>query len=290
MIRMLALVAALFMSAITVSSAVAGSIEPLRFTLEPSEKAGQVQLTFRRGDQKHVNSWSSDFKASELPGLDAAALSGRAGAPVRFTIARDPGRIDCAGNGSNGMAVGTCTLTPDRAFGDFLVANGTTRPTEEQTFGLVATDVKRELVTALASARYPTPSIDKLMELSAVGITPTYIRELSAQGYRPASLQSLVEFGALKITPAYIGSFARSGYSNLRPDELVQLKALDITAEFIAGFERIGYGRLPVDTLVQLKALDITPEFVRAVQMGGTLPAPDRLVMLKAIGDDIRRR
>ena len=290
MTRMFAFVAALLMSALAVSSAcVATSVQPLRFTLEPSGKSDRVQLSFKRADQPHTHSWSSSFRPDELAGLDFAALRATGTRPVRFTIAREPGRVDCAGSGGSSMAIGTCSLTPDRAFNDFLASHGIARPTEEQTFGLIAVNAKRELATSLRAANYPTPSVNKLMELAAVGVTPDYIRGLAAQGYRPESLQSLVEFGALKITPEFIGSFARAGYSNLEPSDLVQLKAMDITPGYIASFERLGYRNLPVSTLVQLKAMNVTPEFVKAVQQGDALPSPDRLIQIRAVSRDIRK-
>ena len=290
MTRMLAFVAALLMSAIAVSSAcVATSVTPLQFTLEPTSRADQVQVRFKRADSRGTDSWSSSFRTTELAGLDLAALRAPGTRPVGFAIARDAGRVDCAGNGGNSMARGSCSLTPDSGFNAVLAANGIARPTEDQAYALIAVDVRRELVTALKAANYPTPSIHKLIELSAVGVTPAYIRDLAAQGFRPSSLGSLVEFGALDITPEYIGSFARAGYSNLTPSALVQLKALEITPEYIAGFERIGYRNLPVSTLVELKAMDITPEFVMAVQQGDALPSPSRLVQIRAVSRDIRR-
>ena len=289
MTKMLAFVAALLMSALAVSSAcVANSVQPLQFTIEPTGSPGLFQVRFRRADSRGVDSWSSSFRAGELAGLDPASLRGSAIQPVRFTISREPGRIDCAGNGGGSMASGTCRMTPDEGFNALLASNGIARPTEEQTYGLIATDVKRELITALKSGGYPTPSIDKLMELSAVDVTAGYIRELAAHGYRPHSLQSLVEFAALEITPDYIGSFARIGYSNLEPSELVQLKALEITPEYVAGFQRLGYRDLPVSKLIELKAMNVTPEFVRAVQQGGPLPSPDRLVQIRAVTSDLR--
>lgn len=291
MTRMLAFVAALLMSGIAVSSAcVAGSIGPLGFTIEPAGESDRVQVRFRRADQKSTNNWSSTFRTAELAGLDVAALRGTGTRPIRFTIARDAGRIDCSGSGGNSMARGDCSLTADPAFSALLAANGIARPDEEQTFGLIAVDAKRELVTALRAANYPAPTIGDLTALAAIDVTPGYIRDLAAHGYRPRTLNELVEFGALRITPEYIGSFTRAGYSDLAASDLVQLKALDVTPEFIAGFERIGYGRLPVSTLIQLKALNVTPEFVRAVRTGNSLPSPERLVMLRALGHDVRGR
>jgi len=290
MTRMLAFIAALLMSAVAVSSAcVARDIEPLRFTIEPSQSVGEVQVRFKRAATDYSDSWSSAFRLSELAGLDAAALRGSSTRALRFTIARDAGRLDCAGTGAGWMASGTCDLTPDASFNALLSAGGAAQPTREETFGLIALDAKRELVTALRDAAYPAPSASKFIELSAVGVTPAYVRALAAQGYRPASLQGLVEFGALKISPDYVGDFVRAGYSNLRPDELVQLKAMNVTADYAGGFERLGYGLLPVSTLVQLKALNVTPEFVRAVRKGGALPSPDRLIMLRAVGRDLHQ-
>lgn len=292
MTRMLAFVAALLLTAITVSSAcMASNQSPLYFTLEAAEGPSRVQLTFNRDiNGPRVNNWSSSFRPSQLAGLDFAALQSPGTRPIRFTIAREAGRIDCTGSGGNALARGSCTMTPDQAFNDFLASHGIRRPSENETYGLIALDVHRTLVDALAQARYPTPSAEKLIELTAVEVTPAYILGLSGQGYRPQSLDGLVQFAALKITPDYIGSFVRAGYSTLRPEELVQLKALGITPEFIAGFESIGYRHLSVDTLVQLKAMNITPDFVKAVQQGDTLPSPDRLVQLRAVSRELPNR
>lgn len=289
MSRMLAFVAALLMSGLAVSSAcVATGIEPLRFTIEPANNGQRVQVTFKRADQSYTYSWSSSFGPSELAGLDPATFRAPGTRALRFTISREAGRVDCAGNGGNSMAIGTCSFTPDPGFNQFLAANGIARPTEEQSFGLMAVNAKRELVSALGGARYPTPPVNKLLELAAVNVTPAYITELARTGHRPTTLQSLVEFGAMDITPQFIASFARAGYANLTPSDLVQLKAMDITPEYIAGFERIGYRDLPVSKLVQMKAMNVTPEFVKAVQQGDALPSPDRLVQIRAVSRGIR--
>lgn len=291
MTRMLAFMAALLLTAITVSSAcVAGTSDPIQFTIQPSGNAGEIKVTFERDRGPHHNNWSSSFAPAELAGLDTAPLNAPGTRDIRFAIIRDAGRVDCAGTGGNQLARGSCRLTADPQFNAFLQQHGISQPSEDDTFGMVALNVHRDLVSALAEARYPTPTVEKLIELTAVNATPAYIRGIAAQGYRPQSLDGLVQFAALKITPEYIGSFARAGYSDLKPDELVQLRALNIAPDFVAGFGRDGYGRLPVGTLVQLKAMDITPDYVRAVAQGGALPSPDHLVQLKAVSGEFRKR
>ena len=289
MTRLLAFMAAVFLTALTfASTCIADSGSPLVFTIEPIHNPDQVQIRFhQQREGRWDNNWNSTFRASELAGLDVSQLDSAVVRPIRFAVTREAGRIDCAGTAANAMGHGTCSLTPDAGFMAYLNERGIRQPTEEETFGLISLNVHRSLLDALAADRYPTPSIENLLALTAVGVTPSYIRSLADAGYRPTTLDGLIQFAALKITPEFIGSYIRAGYGNLQPDELIQLKALDIKPEFIAGFEHIGYRHLPVETLVQLKALNITPEFVRAVQQGGPLPSPEHLVELRALGRDL---
>ena len=285
--RCLALLGALLLSLITVASAcTAAPAEWIHFTIEPERGSDQIHANFRSDVRPgHDNDWSTGFRPTELVGLDLAGFRGAGSRPLRFAVIREAGRLDCSGHGGDSYAAGYCSFAPDPRFTQLLESRGIGRPTQEQAFGLMAVDARRDVIEALAAARYPTPSIDNLMALSALGVNSAYISEMSRAGYRPDTLDGLIQFKALNITPEWIGGFVRMGYGKLPADELVQLKALDITPEFIAGFDRIGYGHLPVDQLVQLKALGVTPDFVRRVAaVDEGLPPVDKLVELKAFG------
>lgn len=286
MIKPLAFALAPLLTALTLAStSLASQATPLRFTMQPSRNADEVELSFRWDGNGHSdNNWNSSFRTAQLAGLDPVVLNGAQTRPIRFAIAREAGRIDCAGTGAHAEARGTCSVTPDADFMSLLSRHGIARPDEDHMLGLIALDVHRNLIEALAAAHFPTPSVGHLMGLTAVGVTPHYISELGAAGYHPKSLEGLIQFAALKITPDYIGSFVRAGYSNLPAEELIQLKALSITPDFLAGFERLGYRHLPVGTLVQLKALNITPEFARSARQDGALLSPERLVQLRVLG------
>jgi hypothetical protein len=287
--RCLALLFAVLCASLSVASAcTAAQPGVIDFTLRPAGGShGELQVSFssdedsRRGD----HSWSTGFPPSQLIGLDVSGFRGGGTRPLHFAVIRDAGRLNCAGQGGNSYANGTCSFTPDAGYGQFLESRGIVRPTNREWFALMALDVRRDLVAALATARYPTPTIDNLLALTAVGVTPSYIAEMSRQGYRPASLDKLIELRALSITPSYIADLAKAGYGNLDPDELVQLKALNIMPAYVEAFNRMGYRNLPVSTLVQLKALDITPEFVRSVDPhGGSMPPVDELVQGRIFG------
>ena len=280
--RAFACIGALLFAFISVSSAcTAATTERLHFMLEQRSDPNLIQADFRnevKGQKEH--NWSSGFRPSDLVGLDLAGFRGAGSHPLRFALTREAGRLDCSGQGGNSYGAGYCTFSPDARCMQLLENRGIGRPTQDEAFGLMAVDARREVIDAVAAAHYPTPSIDDLMALSALKVTGAYISEMARAGYRPKDIDGLVQFKALDITPAWIGGFVRIGYANIPTDQLVELKALGITPEFIAGFDRIGYRHLPVDDLVQLKALNITPEFARTV--GGAAPRPvDELVELK---------
>jgi hypothetical protein len=281
------LVVLLFASASISLACVAATGDWVGFILEPERGGGdKIHATFRDDDgPRYEHNWSTEFPPSELAGLDLASFRASGTRPLRFAIVREAGRLDCSGNGGNSLAKGNCRFTANPGFTDLLIGRGIGRPSREQAFGLMAVNARRELIDAVAAARYPVPTIDNLMALSALGVDGRYIDGMARAGYRPRSIDTLIEFKALNITPEWISSFVRIGYANIPADELVQLKALNITPEFISGFERIGYRHLPTSTLVQLKVLGITPEFVRsAVHPGTALPPVHQLVEMKMFG------
>lgn len=282
--RVFALLFALILATISVSSAcTAAPGDLIHFTLQPERNnRGEIHATFA---ESRNNDWSSGFMPSDLIGLDMSGFRADGTRRLSFAVVREAGRLDCTGSGGKSHAAGDCSFTPDAAFNQLLASRGIGRPTREQSLGLMALNVRRDLVEAVAAAHYPAPTIDQLLGLTAVGADGNYVRGMAQAGYRPQSVQSLVEFKAIGITPDWIGSYARAGYAHLPADELVQLKAMNITPEFIAGFDRAGYRHLPPETLVQLKALDITPEFVRQASGGSaTMPSVSELMEMKMFG------
>ena len=286
--RPLALIGAAVCAFISVSSScMAQGTDYVRFSLEPQRKnTGKIQASFRqdRGDRNR-NNWSTGFMPSELIGLEVSSFRAAGTRPLHFSVNREAGRLDCNGSGGNSHASGNCRFTANAQFAQLLASRGIGRPTRDQMFALMAVNARRDIVNAVAQARYPTPTINDLTALAALNVDGRYIRAMAAAGYRPRSIGSLIEFKALNITPEWIGGFARVGYASMPSDGLVQLKALNITPDFVAGYQRLGYRHLPVNTLVQLKALNITPEFVRsAVGAGKPMPPVNDLVEMKLFG------
>jgi len=219
--RFLALVGAVILAFISVSSAcTAAPAQWIHFTLEPERGRDGIQANFRsEGRAGHQNNWSADFRPGEFAGLDIAGFRGAGTRPLRFSLTREAGRLDCSGLGGQSHAEGNCGFTPDASFLALLDSRGIARPTDEQAFGLMAVNARRELIDAISAARYPAPKISDLIALAALDVSGAYIREMAGAGYRPPNLQGLVQFKAMGITPQWIAGFVRIGYGDLPADQ-----------------------------------------------------------------------
>src|SRR6478672_9741475 len=179
--RCLAFLFAVLLASITISSAcVAQPSDWIRFTLEPERGNGELKASFRHDENgRGENHWSSGFKPSELIGLNVAGFYQAGSRPLGFAIVREAGRLDCSGTGGGSHAAGNCRFTANPAFTQLLTRRGIGRPSQEQAFGLMAVNARRELIEAVGTARYPTPTIDDLIALSALGVNGRYIADLA---------------------------------------------------------------------------------------------------------------
>ena len=160
--RPLAFICALLLTFVTISSVcVAQPAEWVHFTLDP-ERGSPAKIHARFDNQnsgRGDNSWSTGLAPSELIGLDVHSFRGSGTHPLRFAIIRETGRLDCSGSGGDSHADGNCRFAADPAFTQLLITRGIGRPTSEQALGLMAVNAHREVIDAVAAARYPAPSI-----------------------------------------------------------------------------------------------------------------------------------
>ncbi|MGH9752906.1 MAG: M56 family metallopeptidase [Blastocatellia bacterium] len=128
-------------------------------------------------------------------------------------------------------------------------------------------------------------TVEQLIQMKAVGVTPEYIDSIRNLGYRDLTVKQAIELRALGINEEFIKQARGWTNSNLSIDKLVELKAIGMSSDFINGMKRAGYNNLTAEKLVELKAVGVTPEFVESMRRAGfdKLTADD-LTELKAMG------
>ena len=280
--------------------------------------AGTVQFTIEsRWGRDSRSTWSNSRPIGELQGLSYAQLAGPSG-PVRFAIVREAGRLDCGGQAGRQSGSGTCSFTPDAAFGDFLAAQGIGRPTVGQSYSLAMSSVGRELVTALNGAGSPRPSVDQLAAMGIHGVDAGYVRGLAAigsqfrrfggddlvrmkiHGVKPDYVQAmaaigpafgtltaadLVSFAIHGAKPERVQAFVRSGHVPLRPEDVTAMAIHGVSAGFIDEMAASGFKRFTAEELVKLRIHGVSADYARSLQAHGikNLDA-DQLVRLRISG------
>lgn len=283
MSKIATLLAAAALSTATFSATVEAAT-PIVFDFRLQQQAGdRIQGDFRRVGHKG-GQWNSSFSPAEFRGLDQARLNGPGQTPVQFALVRDAGRLDCAGNGGQGLATGRCRFSANQPFLDYLRSSGISSVSGEDAYRMTAVGVRRDLVAAIRQASYPAPSSSDLVSLAALGVDQHYIARLAGAGYRPDRIDTLIEYKALGITPEYIAELRRAGFARITPSQLVQFKALGIDAAYVEGLRAAGYGGLWPGTLVEFKALGVTAHYLNDLRRRGYRPAPGKIVQMKAIG------
>ena len=128
-------------------------------------------------------------------------------------------------------------------------------------------------------------TVEQLIEMKAVGVTPEYIESIRRLGYSELTAKQAVELRSVGVDEEFVKQ-AR-GWTNGNPsiEELVELKSIGMSAEFINGMKQAGYNNLTIEQLVELKSVGVNPEFVESMRRAGfDKLTPDDLTELKSMG------
>ena len=129
-------------------------------------------------------------------------------------------------------------------------------------------------------------SIDHIIEMKAVGVTPEFMATMRAASPRMRSvdLDDIVGLKAVGVTPDYVRSLAMAGLPNLSADQLTEAKAVGITGDYVREMRAAGF-RGTLDDYVELRAVGVTPAYAAQFKKAGyTIVGARQLVKFKVHG------
>ncbi|MFL6754738.1 MAG: M56 family metallopeptidase, partial [Sphingomicrobium sp.] len=143
----------------------------------------------------------------------------------------------------------------------------------------------------LPSARPPRQrgnnvSIDRVIEMRAVGITPEYLAAIrsASPAMRGADLDDVVGMRAVGVTPEFIRGMATAGLTNLDADELTQARAVGLTPDYVRQMAAAGF-RGDIDDYVEMRAVGVTPAYAEQFRKSGyRILGAKQLIKFKAHG------
>jgi beta-lactamase regulating signal transducer with metallopeptidase domain len=216
----------------------------------------------------------SGLRAARAAVVDIPGVPAEAGPPV-------PGRgMDTESPGPQAMErYSSEPLTPEQAF--------PAAPSVPET----QVDAPAPLPSDTPGA---SPSVDDLIRMRAVGVTPHYAAEMRAAGLGRLTTNDLVSLRVAGVSAAWVREVRQLGFAldldavrsgaihRVSPDfvrglraegvelrgmtDAVSLRIHQVTPEFVREMRSLGFADLSAGSLVEMRIHRVTPEFVREME------------------------
>lgn len=240
-----------------------------------------VHLTMKHASRGTHWQWGFDQPLSEFHGLTTAQLHA-AGAPVKFTLARDAGSFTFEGSVMLGLGSGEFGFTPDPQFIAKLTALGYETIPDQDLFSMAIRDISIAYASEVMRSGIKGASVRDLVRFRDHGVELDYVRDLALIGYENLSPDGVVRLKDHGVETGFLRALKAGGYGDLTAADVVKLRDHGVDSAYIEGLHDSGHAKLTADQIVQLRDHGVDPEFIK-----GLLSARQGL---SDVGDIIRLR
>jgi hypothetical protein len=250
-----------------------------------SDNPDKINVNFERRTEKGgKNQMGQTYDFSAFQGLSREQAVG--GGPVKFSLVREAGRIDCEGSFQNGKGSGKFTFTGNANFVAAMKTRGfdfeydpvnDERHGENRLFAATTLNVTTALADDLLSAGFKL-GVDDLFKAAIFKIDSNFMREMKASGFGDMGMEELVKARIFKIDAEFARQVAQMGYSKEPFESLVKMRIFKVTPEFITEMRNEGLSDLSIEDSVKLRIFKIDSEFIRQAKAEGVPVEVEALV------------
>jgi hypothetical protein len=248
----------------------------------------KLNLNFERRTENGRHSHGQTYEFSEL-GLTREQV--QTGGPVRFTLVREAGNIDCEGSFQNGKGSGTFRFTSNPAFVAAMKSRGFDFEKESKSkdgddienrlFAAAAVNVTTALADDLLSAGFDKLNVGDLFKAAIFHIDSAFMREMKATGFPDLTMEDLVKARIFKIDAQFVSQATQMGFEKEGFEGLVKMSIFKVTPEFMTEMRNEGLTNLSVEEAVKLRIFKIDAEFIRKAKEEGVPLNVESLVRRK---------
>jgi hypothetical protein len=274
---------------ITDFSAVAQTPVTGEWTASLSKQDSKINLHFERNQEKgRRNQIGQSYDFAELQGLTREQVSHDG--PVKFSLVREAGTIECEGSFQNGKGSGTYRFTISQAFLSEMKSRGfdfeKDPPSTDEDHGrftdriftAAALNITVALADDLNSAGFGKLDVGDLFKAAIFKVDSNFMREMKASGFPNMGMEELVKARIFKIDAKFVTEATQMGFGKESFESLVKMRIFKVTPEFIAEVRNEGLSNLSVEELVKLQIFKIDGEFIRKAKADGVPLDVERLV------------
>lgn len=270
---------------VTSSNALAQNVITGDWTASLQDDSAKINLNFeQRSEKRGRHQMGQTFEFADLQGLSREqALNG---GPVKFSLVREAGRIDCEGSFQNGKGSGTFRFTANLSFVsamksrgfNFDTVSGDERNSENRLFAATTLNVTTALADDLSSAGFGKLEVEDLFKAAIFKIDSKFMREMKASGFADLGMEELVKARIFKIDAEFVMQVSQMGFDKEPFESLVKMRIFKITPQFITEVRNEGLTNLVVEDIVKLRIFKIDSEFIRQAKAEGVPLEVERLV------------
>lgn len=256
------------------------------WTASPQNDTGKLHLSLdRKGEKGGRHQMGQTYELSDLQGLSREQVTN--GGPVRFSLVREAGRIDCEGSFQNGKGAGTFRFTANASFVSAMKSRGfdfekdsnaNGEHAENRLFAATTLNVTTALADDLSSAGFGKLDVGDLFKAAIFKIDSRFMREMKASGFADLGMEELVKARIFKIDANFVTQVSQMGFSKEPFESLVKMQIFKVTPEFIAEVRNEGLTNLSVEDAVKMRIFKIDTAFIRQAKTDGVPLEVERLV------------
>lgn len=255
-----------------------------------NDKSGKIHLKFQRRTEKGSrNQMGQSFDFNDLQGLSREQVTN--GGPVKFSLVREAGRIDCEGSFQNGKGSGTFRFTANPSFVSAMKSRGfdfekdsntdDDDHSENRLFAATTLNVTTALADDLTSAGFGKLQVDDLFKAAIFKIDSRFMREMKASGFAELGMEELVKARIFKIDANFVSQVSQMGFDKEPFESLVKLRIFKVTPEFITEVRNEGLTDLSIEDAVKMRIFKIDADFIRQAKAEGVPLDVEKLVQKK---------
>jgi beta-lactamase regulating signal transducer with metallopeptidase domain len=140
--------------------------------------------------------------------------------------------------------------------------------TVDELISLRAVGVTPEYINTMRGL-FPELTVRQVSGMRAVGVTPEFITEMRGAGLQVTSARNATSLAAVGVTPAFIRDMRSAGLEVKTERAATSLKAVGVTPAFLRDMRAAGFEVKTERDATSLKAVGVTPEFIRDIRAAG---------------------
>ncbi len=251
------------------------------------DDSAKINLNFERHTEKGGrNQMGQTYDFADLQGFSREQAL--VGGPVKFSLVREAGSIDCEGTFQNGKGSGTFRFTANQSFVSAMKSRGFDfkessisnegHHSENKLIAATTLNVTTALADDLSSAGFGNLRVDDLFKAAIFKIDSKFMREMKASGFPNLGMEELVKARIFKIDADFVRQVTQMGFDKEPFESLVKMQIFKITPAFIAEVRNEGLPNISVEEIVKIRIFKIDGEFIRQAKAEGVPLEVEKLV------------